>query len=116
MYEIKDGSLLEVEKVNLQQRLNQFQHEVSPLQASQPSLSLLQSISDTSPTHQPLAFCPRDQRWPRSSLELAAASPASLPGIGSGGARHRELLSPRVFDGLDWPASHPSGPHPVAEE
>ena len=30
LYEIKDGSLLEVEKVNLQQRLNQFQHEVSP--------------------------------------------------------------------------------------
>ena len=30
LYEIKDGSLLEVEKVSLQQRLNQFQHEVSP--------------------------------------------------------------------------------------
>ncbi|XP_021096007.1 TANK-binding kinase 1-binding protein 1 [Heterocephalus glaber] len=28
LYEIKDGSLLEVEKVNLQQRLNQFQHEL----------------------------------------------------------------------------------------
>ena len=25
-----EGSLLEVEKVSLQQRLNQFQHEVSP--------------------------------------------------------------------------------------
>uniref|UniRef100_A0A8C6RSD9 TBK1 binding protein 1 n=2 Tax=Nannospalax galili TaxID=1026970 RepID=A0A8C6RSD9_NANGA len=28
LYEIKDGSLLEVEKVSLQQRLNQFQHEL----------------------------------------------------------------------------------------
>ncbi|VCX42827.1 unnamed protein product [Gulo gulo] len=28
LYEIKDGSLLEMEKVNLQQRLNQFQHEL----------------------------------------------------------------------------------------
>nr|KAF6459251.1 TBK1 binding protein 1 [Rousettus aegyptiacus] len=28
VYEIKDGSLLEVEKVSLQQRLNQFQHEL----------------------------------------------------------------------------------------
>lgn len=35
LYEIKDGSLLEVEKVSLQQRLNQFQHEVSPCLASQ---------------------------------------------------------------------------------
>lgn len=38
LYEIKDGSLLEVEKVSLQQRLNQFQHEVSPWAlASQPA-------------------------------------------------------------------------------
>ncbi|KAB1265219.1 TANK-binding kinase 1-binding protein 1 [Camelus dromedarius] len=29
LYEIKDGSLLEVEKVSLQQRLNQFQHEMA---------------------------------------------------------------------------------------
>lgn len=35
LYEIKDGSLLEVEKVSLQQQLNQFQHEVSLSQASQ---------------------------------------------------------------------------------
>nr|XP_025852062.1 TANK-binding kinase 1-binding protein 1 [Vulpes vulpes] len=28
LYEIKDGSLLEMEKVSLQQRLNQFQHEL----------------------------------------------------------------------------------------
>nr|XP_023409160.1 TANK-binding kinase 1-binding protein 1 [Loxodonta africana] len=28
LYEIKDGSLLEVEKVSLQERLNQFQHEL----------------------------------------------------------------------------------------
>ena len=28
LYELKDGSLLEVEKVSLQQRLNQFQHEL----------------------------------------------------------------------------------------
>ena len=37
LYELKDGSLLEVEKVSLQQRLNQFQHEVSPCFASQPT-------------------------------------------------------------------------------
>lgn len=36
LYEIKDGSLLEVEKVSLQQRLNQFQHEVSPLKPTSP--------------------------------------------------------------------------------
>jgi hypothetical protein len=37
LYEIKDGSLLEVEKVSLQQQLNQFQHEVSTCHPSQPS-------------------------------------------------------------------------------
>lgn len=41
-----------MEKVSLQQRLNQFQHEVSPLLASQPRLgslsSLLQQNSNTS--------------------------------------------------------------------
>lgn len=44
LYEIKDGSLLEVEKVSLQQRLNQFQHEVSPwpsLPSQASSLSFL---------------------------------------------------------------------------
>lgn len=43
LYEIKDGSLLEVEKVSLQQRLNQFQHEVRPcyLHSQPSSLSFL---------------------------------------------------------------------------
>lgn len=51
LYEIKDGSLLEVEKVSLQQRLNQFQHEVSPCLASQQPSSL--SFLLLSPCPQP---------------------------------------------------------------
>lgn len=53
LYEIKDGSLLEVEKVSLQQRLNQFQHEVSLPGWAHPLSILLQSVSDTLPSTPP---------------------------------------------------------------
>lgn len=101
LYEIKDGSLLEVEKVSLQQRLNQFQHEVRPycLRSQPSSLSFLGS----SPWPQPVMV----SALPKS----ASALPIS---IGSGVGEVWGVPPLLVEDGPD--PTTPLRTYPVAEE
>lgn len=102
LYELKDGSLLEVEKVSLQQRLNQFQHEVSPCFASQP-------------TPAPLAPCfhhfALNPIMPSAFPKSASALPVSI------GDRNGEVGEPPLLPVKAGPdPGTPLRAYPVAEE